>query len=342
MKEISPKELFSNWSKEKFENVYYFLGEEKTLKEEAVNKLKAIIKPNALDFSKHRLPEADISSILSEANTLSMFSGSTTSNDNSKPRVVILDGLEKLKVTEISEIINYVKDPSPSACLILISDKKPLASDSIAKNSTDGILVNFEKLNDFDAQSLLRSQIENAGASILPEALKIIIEIAGTDAAALKNEADKLIAYHHGKKTPINEADALQSIGFSKEQNPFELSNAIQAKNKDKAIKIIEDFIEEGMEPLRIIYTISSALQKMLRAKILSNSGMPAETIHYAIGVSKGQYYHLNKAIMNFSKNALIKNIDRCLEAEALFKSSRNKNPAITLKQIIYGIMRSK
>ncbi len=39
MKDISPKELFSNWSEDKFENVYYFLGEEKTLKAEAVKKL---------------------------------------------------------------------------------------------------------------------------------------------------------------------------------------------------------------------------------------------------------------------------------------------------------------
>ncbi|MCK5357403.1 MAG: DNA polymerase III subunit delta [Elusimicrobiales bacterium] len=333
MNYISPKELFSNWSKEKFENVYYFLGEEKTLKETAVKKLKAIIKPDDFNFSSHSAPQADISSVLSEANTTSVFSDL---------RIVILNGVEALKAQELSEIVNYIKDPSPSTRFVLMSDKKPAVSDIIAKNITQGIIVNFEKFNEDEAQNFLRSRIEKEGAVILPQAVNVIIELVGTDAAALKNEADKLIAYHHGRKTPIKEEDALRSIGFSQEQNPFELSNAIQDRNKDKALEIIDVLMGQGIEPLRIIYTISSALQKMLRAKILSNSGMPAETIHYAVGVSKGQYYYLNKAVMNFSKTALIKNMDRCLEAEALFKSSRNKNPALILTQIIYGILRSK
>ncbi len=333
MKDISPKELFSNWSKDKFENVYYFLGEEKTLKTEAVKKLKDIINPDTFNFSTHSAPEADISSVLSEANTSSVFSDL---------RIVVLDGIETLKANELSEIVNYIKDPSPTTRLVLMSDKKLTLSDLIAKNINQGVVVNFEKFNTDEAQNFLRSHIENAGASILPRAIEIIIELVGTDAATLKNEADKLISYHHGRKTPIKEDDALDSIGFSQEQNPFELSNAIQDRNKDKALEIIDILIQQGIEPLRIIYTISSALQKMLRAKILSNSGMPAETIHYAVGVSKGQYYYLNKAVMNFSKNALIKNMERCLQAEALFKSSQNKNPAIILKQIIYGILRSK
>ncbi|MCG2726459.1 MAG: DNA polymerase III subunit delta [Elusimicrobia bacterium] len=333
MKEISQKELFSNWSENKIKNVYYFLGEERILKEEAVKKLKDIIKPDAFNFSKYSLPEADISNVLSEANTPSVFSDF---------RMITLDGIEKTKANELSEIENYLKDPSPETCLVLISDKKPAASDPIAKNSSDGIIVNFAKFSVYEAQNFLRAQIEKEGNSILSQAIEIVIEIAGTDAATLKNEADKLLAYHHGKKTPLNEQDALQSIGFSKDQNPFELSKAIQAGDKDKAIEIIDSLTEQGMEPLIIIYTISSSLQKLLKIKILSNSGMQAENIHYAAGVSKGQYYYLDKAAMNFSKNALIKNINRCLEAEALFKTSKNKNPAITLKQIIYGILRAK
>ncbi len=333
MNEISTKELFSSWAKKSFKNVYYFVGEEKTLKESAIKKLKEIINPNDFNFSKHSLPEADISSVISEANTTSVFSDL---------RIVILDGLEKLKVAEMPEIVKYVEDPSPDTCLILISDKKPLASDAIAKNINKGVIVNFEKFNIYEAQSFLRSQIENAGAAISAEAVEIIIELAGLDMATLENEAAKLIAYHHGKKTPINEKDALQSIGFSQDKNPFELAKAIQVKNKDTSIKIIENLLQQGMEPLRIIYTISTLLQKLLKVKILSNSGMPGDSIHYAAGVSKGQYYYLDIAVRNFSKNALVKNIERCLEAESLFKSSKNKNPVITLKQIVYGIMRSK
>jgi DNA polymerase III subunit delta len=334
MNEISTKELFSSWAKKSFKNVYYFVGEEKTLKESAIKKLKEIINPSDFNFSKHSLPEADVSSVISEANTTSVFSDL---------RIVILDGLEKLKVSEVPEIIKYVKDPSPDTCLILISDKKkPATPDLIAKNLNRGAFVSFEKFNAYEAESFLRSQIEKTGAAISPEAIEIIIELAGLDMATLENEAAKLIAYHHGKTTPINEKDALQSIGFSQDQNPFELAKAIQVKNKDTSIKIIEDLLQQGMEPLRIIYTISTLLQKLLKVKILSNSGMPSDSMHYAAGISKGQYYYLDIAVRNFSKNALVKNIERCLEAEALFKSSRNKNPVITLKQIVYGIMRSK
>ncbi|MEA3306370.1 MAG: DNA polymerase III subunit delta [Elusimicrobiota bacterium] len=333
MNEISPKELFSNWSKNKLNSVYYFLGDEKSLKDGAIKKLKDILKPDTFNFSRHSLPGADISSVLSEANTTSVFSDL---------RMIVLEILEKTKADDISKIAAYVKDPSPDTCFVLITAKRGAASDQIAKNSTDGIIVKFNKLEDFEAQNFLRSQIEKAGAAIETQALQILIEITGTDAAILKNEADKLIAYHHGRKTPINAKNVLESVGFSKDISPFELSNAIQAGNKDKAIEIIDNLMKEGMEPLRIVYTISSALQKLLKVKILSTSGMPTESAHYAAGVSKGQYFYLNKAAINFSKNALIKNMNRCLEAEALFKSSKSKNPAIILKQLIYGILRSK
>ena len=161
MKEISQKELFSNWSENEIKNVYYFLGEEKTLKNDAVKKLKDIIKPDAFNFSAHSLPEADISSVLSEANTLSVFSNL---------RMIVLDGLEKTKTNELAKIENYLKDPSPGTCLVLISDKKLAAPDLIAKSSKTGILINFAKLSAYEAQIFLRGQIEKAGNSILPRA----------------------------------------------------------------------------------------------------------------------------------------------------------------------------
>ena len=330
MKEISQKELFSDWANKKIKNVYYFVGEETAIKKAVVKKLKEIIKPDTFNFAEYDMPKADISDVLSQANTTGVFSDL---------RMVILNGVEKAVADEILKITNYIKNPSPCACFILTSEKRLGASDAIAK-SPEGTMVNFAKLNDYEAQKWIRSQVEESGASILPEAVEIMIKMAGTDTLLLKNEINKLVCYHHGKKKSLNEDDVLKSMGFSKDQNPFELSMAIQNKNKDKTIDIMDTILSQGMEPLRSLYNISSTLQKIFKVKILSNSGMPTENMHYLAGISKNYYYHVNKSAKNFHRESLAKNIQRCLEAEALFKTSKSKNPAIILKQIIYGILR--
>ena len=97
MKEISQKDLFSDWANKKIKNVYYFVGEETAIKKAAVKKLKEIIKPDTFNFAEYDMPKADISDVLSQANTTGVFSDL---------RMVILNGVEKAVA---DEIIKYGK-----------------------------------------------------------------------------------------------------------------------------------------------------------------------------------------------------------------------------------------
>ncbi|HAH32261.1 MAG TPA: DNA polymerase III subunit delta [Elusimicrobia bacterium] len=333
MQTLSPQSLEAEWRKNKLRPVYYFCGEEQTLARIALTRLQALFKPDAFNFSVHDAETADIHNITGEAQTAPMLS---------ERRFVVLRRCEKLKKEASRVLTEYLSNPAPFTSLLLISSKRCDGADPLAKAlSSDCALVVFEQLNDFEARNFLKQKLADAGCEASGEALETLVELLGTDAGTITVEAEKIAIHHHGKLKPLSASEAVELAGFSKNQNPFDLSKAICDRSAGAGAAVTDRLQAEDAEPLFLLNNISRTLERLLKVKRLEASGA-GSSAPYQAGVSPGHYRHLAAAAGAYSEDKLLRGLKRCLETEALLKSSSGRDPKLLIRQLLYEILKLK
>ena len=321
--------MTDEWEKRKTRPVYFLCGEETTLKETAVKRLEAVFKPESFNFSVRDAETSDIAEALDEAQTAPMLADT---------RFVVLKRIEKLKKEPMRRLLEYLADPCPSACLLLLGNWPREKIDPLTPAlGQDCALVDFSPMNDEQAEAYLNAKLLAGGVKTDRKALELLVEMMGTGAVALDCEAEKILLYMHGQDRVFEPQDALALAGFARNQNPYELSNAMRAHNPGAAAAAALQLLAAGEEPLALLSQTSRALEQMLKAKRISLSGEgPAAC--YQAGMSPGQYQYALRDSAAFTEDKLLRSLRRCLEAEELLKSSSKRDPGLVIRQLIFEI----
>jgi DNA polymerase III delta subunit len=292
-----------------------------------VKKLLTSFEIDAFNFSQYDAETAEITDLISAAMTPGLMADT---------RVILLKGAEKLKKEAAAELAAYIKNPSQAAMLVILLDKKTDSAELIIENlPPSAALAHFSPMEGGEAVIYARALMEKEGLKASIEALELLAEMCAYDTATLKQETAKLAAWRHGGKNPLGPEDIMESAGFSRTLNPFEFSNAIQAKNGPRAAEIADKMMAEGTEPVGMAVNIAYIVEKLLKVKIAAAAGQ-GETL----GMNPGYYRRLLEAAGGFPPGKLLKNLNRCLEVESLLKSSSGRDPKLLVKQLIFEITR--
>jgi DNA polymerase-3 subunit delta len=331
MQTLSPQALEEEWRKNKLRPVYYFCGAEQTLQQSALDLMKSLFKPEDLNFSSHCAETADLRAVTDLAQTAPMVG---------ERRFIILKRCEKLKKDGTAEIAAYLSDPAPFTALFLISDKKGDSADPLARAlGADCAQIFFEPLSDFEAARFLRRKFEEKNCPVTEDAAITLIELLGNDASTLTTEAEKISVYCHGSKEKFTPQNALELAGFSKEQDPFDLSKAICSRDSAWAAAVVDRLLASGAEPMAILYNISRTMERLIKVKKFEASGA-GPSAPYQAGVTPGHYRHLAAATRSYTEDKLLRGLRRCLEIEALLKSSSGRDPGLLVRQLLYEILK--
>lgn len=324
---LSPTDLIREWSNNKTRPVCCLTGEDRSFKDDAVKKLLASFKLDAFNFSQYDAETADITDLILAAMTPGLMADT---------RLILLKGAEKLKKEPAAELAAYVKAPSEAAMLVILLDKKTDSAELLIESlSPSAALAHFAPLEGAEAAVYAKTLMEKEGMRASIEALELLAEMSASDSATLKQEVAKLSAWRHGNKTPLEPEDIMESAGFSRTLNPFEFSNAVQAKNGPLAAEIADKMMSEGMEPVGLAVNIAYIVEKLLRVKKASAAGQGD-----ALGMNPGYYRRLMEAARGFTLEKLSRSLNRCLEAEAMLKSSSGRDPKLLIKQLIFEVTR--
>ncbi|OGS06570.1 MAG: DNA polymerase III subunit delta [Elusimicrobia bacterium RIFOXYA12_FULL_51_18] len=329
MTELSPADIVKEWAGKKTRPVCCLTGEERSFKDDAVKKLLASFEIDAFNFSEYDAETADINDLINAAMTPGLLTGT---------RLILLKGAEKLKKEPAAALAAYVKSPSDAAMLVIILDKKTDAAELMVKNLPDSAaLVHFAPLEADEAAAYAKKLLEKEDMRVSEEALILLAEMCSSDAATIKQETAKLSIWRQGSKKQLEPEDIMESAGFSRTLTPFEFSNAMQAKNGPLASEIADKMMAEGMEPVGIAVSIAYIVEKLLKVKKTAAAG-PGENGAYALGMNPGYYRRLLDAARAFPLEKLSRHLNRCLEVEALLKSSSGRDPRLLVKQLIFEI----
>ncbi|PIS47124.1 MAG: DNA polymerase III subunit delta [Elusimicrobia bacterium CG08_land_8_20_14_0_20_51_18] len=326
------EEIARLWQTEnpKLDQLYVFIGEEYSLKEDLLKPLVRRFSPNSFDFSVYDGETLNPKTFVMDAQTPPM---------TMDRRIMILKRAHKLKAAPFREVLDSLKDLSPSAVLILLYDKPLKQSDAVYSEflSLKGTLCEFNQMSIPAARTFVTEKLAACDKDMPPGAVELMIEITGTDSGRLSGEIEKLCLYSRNRKN-VDEKDVIESSGTGKSENPFELVSAILSRDKKKLVDLTESLLAEKTDSLFIIYMLSSALEKILRILRLDKSGLGGDSrLAYSLGIFRSD---LQKAsgVKHLSEERMIRLLNRCADAEYLLKTSSGRNPGLVVKNVVYEI----
>jgi DNA polymerase-3 subunit delta len=103
---------------------------------------------------------------------------------------------------------------------------------------------------------------------IAPDMARYLVDNVGTDLYQLHTEMEKLQTYvGPGRSIEARDVDVL--ILRSEQYGPFELDDAVLARDYKKAVQVIGSMLDEGVEPLMVLSRIVRVWRQLFIGKSL-------------------------------------------------------------------------
>lgn len=137
----------------------------------------------------------------------------------------------------------YFLKPVPTTIFVVQYMGKKLRSNAKALKSITqhkGIVFTSDKIRDYKLVDWIQSYAQSQGKKLDHKAAHLLAEYLGTDLSQIVHSLEKLQVNDVGNI--ITAADIETYVGISKDYNVFELSNALLAKDSDKAFRIVDYF----------------------------------------------------------------------------------------------------
>ena len=115
-------------------------------------------------------------------------------------------------------------------------------------------------------EELVQHAARAYGKRIAPEAYELIVRRAGTDAALLKGELEKLCLYV-GERPVVNEEDVRLVFRDMAESWIFDFTGALATRQLARALPLLRGLLAQGEPPLRLLAMIAREVRLLLVAR---------------------------------------------------------------------------
>jgi DNA polymerase-3 subunit delta len=345
MPELRPEELYRELKNGQLRPVYWLAGENAYERNKAADAIRAAVKPDEFNLDVFYGDSDSGSAVVQAASSLPTFADS---------RLVLVRRATGFKTDDREAIAEYLQNPLASTCLVLVAGsagevsgrRGGKAGTSLPKLSASaGASVTFELPKERDVQDFARKLAVQHKLVFAPQALDTLAEACGSDMHALENEIAKLALYRHGAKGEVSPQDVLNSLGFSHEENPFALTNALGERDGLAAARIIDRSIAAGDEPIAMLAMVAKYVEQMLKIKRMLGAGMSEGQIASELGFHPYRVKMLASQSRAYAdEKTLFGALYKILEADSQLKSS-SAEPAPVLKSIVLaltGVPRSR
>lgn len=229
--------------------------------------------------------------------------------------IVVKDYLNKKNEKEKKIILEYLKNPVSSTCIVFFAT----SSNDFYMSFVNSVeYVDCSKLDPATLQKWVSMTVKKAGKKITVEACNTLLEFCNYSLTKINSEIQKLIAYI-GENETIEKVDILQIVSKDAEYVIFELTEALSKRDGTAAYKIIDKLLEGKDTPTSIISIITNHFRRLFYSSIsvgLTNSDLARNlnVKEYAIVKAKEQ----SKL---FTKMTLKNIYDLCVEVDYQIKS---------------------
>ena len=250
--------------------------------------------------------ELETGRLMDEALTPSLFSQS---------RVLMIAGAEKVSKRRAEDFAALQEVTNSCLRLILLCS----ALKSAEAWSKTLPVVAIDPLKPADAARWLT---ERHGLSA--EVARYVVQTAGTELYPLHNEIERLKTYLGGEKQPtIDDVEA--GLLHADKFGPFELDDALLARDYGKAVRVTNALLDEGAEPLMVLAKIVRVWRQLFVGKGLVGR-MDVKEAAAATGVPSFKASSFATSCRKYSWPQLARGFRDILATDRAFKTS-SPNP---------------
>lgn len=323
-------EYYSQLASKARYNVYLFAGEETYLQEEALGRLVKVLGVDPVNKEIYYGGETAIDTILVGFQTMPLLSDH---------RLLLVKDAQKIRAHDIQEIAEFIKVPQETSTLVFLwnervrkDSRKNILFSSVEKA---GAVVEVKALYENEMPSWIQQRTKQLGKKIDLEAAQLLVQESGSNLLDVSNELEKLDLYT-GSRKEISFNDVETISGHTKLANLNHLSDAIEARNCTKALKVMESLLIEGEVSLRVLATIYRVVRRLMTAKsLIEEKKSSYQEIRQELNLNPYFDRNFNTNLARFSLSDLERGIDFILQADIDLKSSERPEAVIFEELII-------
>lgn len=329
MGQIRSEQLFKALESGRLARVYLCIGEEEFLMDEALSSIeKQVLQPETRDLNRERL----------DARTTGperILQSSVTVPCLGPKRLVIVDRAGAMSLEQQKKMALGLRTIPDSTVMVFRSGeerlREALGSPLATTVAELGEVVVFWPLHPREAHRWVVERARALGKDLEPDAVSLMVEEAGTNLRILVQELENLVLYV-GNKRRISVQDVAQSLGYKKEANPYDLGRAIRGRHTEQALTLMEQLLEQGEDPIYLIYLIGQTLRELRAAK--EEPDRNASTLWAKHHVKRGEENQFWREIKGWKEGALEAGLEAALEAEVLTKTGKEV-PRVALTLLV-------
>lgn len=343
--EIIDSKKFRTKAKGELFGGFLFYGEEEYLKHNAITVARQSIfgTENTADTFNHIRLDADSYSLeaLEDAiSALPVFSDKKLIEIHSLPLKQYKD-----KATEdLVSALSALKDSTDTVLILYTVPEEFNAGEPKRPSKQFKALsevltpVYFEKQTRDKLAKWVSAHFAHEGVTCTLDRSYMLMDSCGTDMYTLAGEVRKLSAYllANGKKA-LEPEDIELLASRNKEVGSFDFTNAILARDKEKAFYILSMYEAKDKSCSEVNITLGSIIQTfrlLYRIAVLAGAGLNDKEIAAELSLNEYRCSIMRKALGSRTESDLEHILELCCEADALIKRN-NYNGYIILSRLI-------
>jgi DNA polymerase-3 subunit delta len=240
--------------------VYLVLGPEMYLCRAAVGLLKRkALSPEAgaFDFAEFSADVSPVSEIIGAAGTFPMAS---------ERRLVLVSEVDNLTDFDQEALLDSLAGISPRSTLVLLAEDLDRRKRLYRLLRERHCVAEFPRLKGAALTRWATAFFRREGYRISPSAVAEIVDSAGSDLQTLAMELEKIVLYAGREKDiPDSAVDEITSAG--RQRSIFDFLDAVSARNRAHALRILANLLETGDAVPRILGMIARHCRQLLIAK---------------------------------------------------------------------------
>lgn len=253
-------------------NLYIFYGEERYLLQTMARQLKELLIPGGFEeFNYHRLTGKGLTvqELAETAEAMPMMAEHTL--------ITVTDmDIFKLDESQRTALIDLLGDFPPYCTLVFLYEQVPYKRDGKMKKLCAALNeyvqeVEFVQQERSDLLKWLKRRFAATGHDIDQTAADHLLFTCGSLMRGVIPEVEKIAAYARHERITVADIDAVAEPVL--DARIFDMTNAVTARNYDRAAAILADLLRMQTEPIAILAALGKELRRLYTARLALDGG---------------------------------------------------------------------
>ena len=323
----------ANLARRKFHANYFLFGADPFLIELAVKGITRALQeakegqvaPVTVD-----LDDTSVEEFVNKAQSLSMFAPT---------QLLVVKGVMKLREHQGKRLVQYFSNPNPQTIALFLAgdldrDQKKKKIFEILSSGTH--VMELASLEPREVAAWLQHQAKNRDCTLDPEAIQFLLDLQGTDLGRLEQELEKAVL-HAGaaRRVTLEVVEAVS--GFAAGHTLFEFLDAIAARNKPRALELVEEIFFTGKETGLAFWWFGQQLRQWLQFRELAGKA-PAAVVGKQVGVyNAATAQRMQEQAKRFSRQSLFHALHGLARVDDKIKST-SVDTRFTMELVVHEL----